>query len=242
MHQLVLDIGNTATKAGVFEQDRLLHHFVLNHFEPEAFRNELKPFKVKRAIIAASGLIPEALLEALHSLQITLLPFPQNPSTSFHNNYQSAKTLGQDRLALLEGAFCEYAPPFLVISCGTCITYNFVDETGSFLGGAISPGLQMRAKAMSHFTAQLPEVNITKMPSTFIGTDTQSCLQIGASWGFMQEIEGFIKQYQLKYPKISIILTGGDALYLESQPKNRIFVDLFLTLKGLNKILQQHEI
>ena len=124
----------------------------------------------------------------------------------------------------------------LVIDAGTCITYDFIDAKGNYLGGGISPGIRMRLQAMNEFTAKLPLVK-QKNSKKFIGNDTESSLRVGGQIGTVMEIRGFIRAYETTFGKINIILTGGDSKALAKHFENHIFVNNNLVLRGLNKIL-----
>ena len=120
----------------------------------------------------------------------------------------------------------------LIIGIGTCITYNFINSQLQFLGGAISPGMDMRFKAMHDYTAKLPLVSSDRnLP--LIGYDTKTNLQSGVIFGITNEINGFIEKYEEKFGNFNAVLTGGDAPYFASQLKNKIFADIYFLYKGL---------
>ncbi len=128
--------------------------------------------------------------------------------------------------------------PVLCIDMGTCVTYDFITADGTYLGGAISPGLTMRYKAMHTFTAQLPLVETSKLQKQkLIGASTQESMQSGAFNGFIFEILGFIEAYQRNYENLQCLICGGDAALLDTQLKNSIFVRADLVAEGLNTIL-----
>jgi type III pantothenate kinase len=124
----------------------------------------------------------------------------------------------------------------LVIDAGTCITYDFVDEMAQYHGGGISPGLNMRFKAVHTFTAKLPLVS-AKAGVDLIGTTTETSIQSGVINGLLSEIEGTIGRYAVKFPGLKVILCGGDAGFFENQLKATIFAVPDLVLFGLNSIL-----
>ena len=157
------------------------------------------------------------------------------------NNYGSPATLGLDRIAAAIGAWSMVAAkPILAIDMGSCITFDLVDQSGTYLGGAISPGLAMRARAMNEFTARLPLVDLKNKPSELFGNTTALCMQIGLWSGISHEILGQIKAYQEKYPQIEVFVCGGDAQSFESLVKDHIFVVPNLVLHGLNAILNHN--
>jgi len=157
------------------------------------------------------------------------------------NAYLSQDTLGPDRLALITGAYTAFpGKNNLVVSVGTCITYNLIQNNKTFRGGAISPGLHMRLKAMNAFTDQLPEITNIDDDPLLLGYDTETCMQSGAANGMAAEIDGMVKAFEERYPDFNAILTGGDAPYFAAKLKSKIFADPDLLLKGLNIILNHN--
>jgi type III pantothenate kinase len=154
-------------------------------------------------------------------------------------NYLTPQTLGMDRLAAIVGGFSQFEKNVLVIDIGTCVTYDYLDHQSVYQGGAISPGLQMRMRAMSHYTSQLPDISQhwENIPLEELGKSTQGCLMVGAFEGLLKEIEGFIDDYKKDNGELHVILTGGDSKYFESKLKATIFADFNLVLTGLNTIL-----
>ena len=156
----------------------------------------------------------------------------------FKNDYDTPHTLGVDRLALMAAAVDQYPKSnVLVIDAGSCITYDFMDANQNYLGGAISPGLEMRYKSLEAFTSNLPLLQKT-VPNQSIGSSTEASIHSGILYGILYEIEGTIKAYQNKYPDLTVILTGGDADFLCKQFKISIFAHSNFLLEGLNFLLE----
>lgn len=149
-------------------------------------------------------------------------------------------TIGVDRLLAVAGAQQLYpATNCLVITCGTCITYNVLTADGRFMGGAISPGIAMRLKAMHAFTAQLPEATLTANIE-YPATHTLAALNAGALLGAAFEVDGFITSTIQNRNDFSTLITGGDALLLVPYLKNKIFAHENLILTGLEALAQTH--
>ncbi len=167
--------------------------------------------------------------------------------TAFHKlSYQSKlpfttpvgkpDTIGADRLALAAAAVEFYPDKHnLVIALGSCITFNFINKFGEFLGGSISPGLEMRFKAMHDHTALLPLVE-PDWNFPLIGYDTKTNLLSGVILGMSKEIDGFIDEYALKYSNFNAHLTGGNMPFFQPHLKNKIFADPYFLYKGLYAI------
>ena len=152
--------------------------------------------------------------------------------------YKTPETLGVDRIAASVGAKAIYKDTdLLVIDIGTCVTFDFINSKNEYLGGAIAPGFQMRFKALNYFTGKLPLVAFDKKQLKLIGNTTESSIISGVYNGMKNEIEGVINDYIIQYETLKVVVTGGDTNLFDLEPKNRIFADEFLVLKGLNEIL-----
>ncbi|MCH6199851.1 type III pantothenate kinase [Aquiflexum sp. LQ15W] len=234
MKQLVVDIGNTRIKAAVFEGDILLKEFIFEDFS--SFLNEFKSRDFEHAIISSVTYTEEQLLGLL---DFPFLFLSYKTPLPFKNMYTTPDTLGVDRKAAVAGGRNLFQDcPILAIDLGSCITYDFMDESDRYLGGAITPGLQMRFKAMSQLTARLPLVDFESgMEPRFIGDSTVSCLRSGVFYGIQFEMRGFIREYQAQYHGLKVIICGGDSKIFESLTKDHIFVIPNLVLHGLNRIL-----
>jgi len=110
-----------------------------------------------------------------------------------------------------------------------------MDAEKKYLGGAISPGISIRYKALHQFTANLPLLE--KNNFTLIGKDTKSSIHSGVLNGILQEIDGVIDQYKAKYQNLTVVLTGGDTNFLAKKLKSTIFANPNFLLEGLNSIL-----
>ena len=118
---------------------------------------------------------------------------------------------------------------------GSCITYNFINKYHEFVGGAISPGMEMRFRSLNQYTAKLPLIAAdSNVP--LIGYDTSTNILTGVVLGMAKEIDGFIDAYKEKFRNFNVLLTGGDIVYLASHLKNKIFADPDLIFKGLYAI------
>ena len=236
---LIIDIGNTATKLAVFQLDNILEVQVVTTKEMIPVVEKILD---KYAGIEQGVLSSVAFLEAsdVNSL-LKLLPLKVLESSlkmPFNNCYDTPHTLGVDRLALMAAAVKHYPRTnVLVIDAGTCITYDFIDAQQNYLGGAISPGVHMRYKSLKTFTSNLPSLE-KSIPKQRIGSSTKSSIHSGVIYGIAHEIEGAIEDYQSKYPDLTVIVTGGDADFLCKQFKISIFANSIFLLEGLNFLLE----
>ncbi len=232
---IAIDFGNTRIKAGHFVKDELKNNFVFDN--EDQLLSYLKSSAPGKIIIASVTNIHEDILTSIKNIGPSLI-FLHNTPIPVTNKYKSASTLGSDRLAsAIGGNFYFRNQNLLVVDAGTCIKYNFVNNKNEYLGGGISPGLQMRFKALHKFTAKLPLISYDKEFTGLIGTNTEESIRMGVQIGLIAEVKEVIRQYIQKFPDINIVLTGGDASVLQKELKNDIFADPYLILKGLNCVL-----
>lgn len=237
MSNLVIDVGNTRIKAALFEDNHLMELYAPNLAAPKEFLSWVAQANPERVIISdVSGEASPRLLSLLVDFKV--LQLSSSLLLPFTNCYGSKQTLGADRMALVAGAthFFE-KQPCLIIDAGTCITYDVIDEKGNYWGGNITPGLQMRLKAMHTFTGKLPQPEFVR-PAEVMGNNTVACLLSGVYYGIIGEIEYLAAHYTRQYPALRILLTGGDAQPLAKSLKTGIFAQEHLLLYGLNKILR----
>ncbi len=240
---LVIDVGNTFAKLAIFNSDGLMVHrstiIVLDLIDKLKELDELFP-KLEWCLISSVGLVDSKDLQYLEN-RYTLLHLTSDLPVAFNNKYKTPKTLGVDRIALVSAVYAQYPKTnVLIIDAGTCVTYDFIDAEGSYYGGAISPGLTMRYKAMHTFTEKLPLLE--RNESVFLtGSSTTEAMDSGVICGITFEIDGYINAYRKKYPDLTIVLTGGDAQFLRDNIKNDIFVNTNLLLEGLFNILNYNK-
>ena len=236
---LVLDFGNTRIKAGLFDGEILKK--TLAEFDIYALLSRLNDFTFDHIMLATVVELPKETIEFLKT-KGKLSFFEASTPTPLSNYYQSVNTLGSDRLASACGAYLQFkGNAFLVIDAGTCIKYNYTDKNGCFLGGGISPGLAMRFKALHEQTNKLPLISFDADYIGLIGSNTQNSIRMGVQLGIIAEVRGIIEEYKQLNSAVNIVLTGGDAPFLQKGLKNGIFADLDLILKGLNSILNYQQ-
>lgn len=238
MLHLIIDIGNSSAKVALFEGDTLVEHLRVGHAElPSLLSAKAQNTGIASAIVSSVIPLGEAIEEAMAALPFPCLRMSAELKMPFGIAYRTPETLGPDRLAAVAGAWSQKPGcDLLVIDVGTAITYDVVTAEGIYLGGNISPGIGMRLKALNHYTGKLPLVS-KEGERVELGDTTESAIREGVLQGVDWEIGGYIDAYTLKYPKLLIFLTGGNAFLLGNRTKNRIFADNLLVLKGLNLIL-----
>ena len=234
---LIIDIGNTAAKVALFDGGEMVEVLTESNQSLDCLEVLCAKYPVEQGIVATVIDLSERVLAALVALPFPLLWLDSKTPLPVTNLYETPETLGYDRMAAVVGANEQYPRrDILVIDAGTCITYEFIDSKGQYHGGNISPGMQMRFKALNQFTGRLPLIdsNGRKLP---MGRDTETAIRAGVLKGMEYEISGYIESMKHKYPELLVFLTGGDDFSFDSSVKSIIFADRFLVLKGLNRIL-----
>jgi len=233
---LAIDAGNTRIKWAVFEGDNLI---VSDSCLKEKFNFSLQKIikkypEIQDAILSSVSNFTESDLGFIKSsIKVTVVD--RKSPLPFINLYESPETLGLDRIVLSAAAVLKYPNTNrLVIDAGTCITYDFVDEKNRYQGGAISPGIQMRYKAMHEFTANLPALEISDFNGC-IGKNTKDSMHSGVINGVVGEINHMINSIGVDSENFTIILTGGDAVFLAKRLKSTIFAHSNFLLEGLNQ-------
>ena len=237
MGNLAIDIGNTKIKLGFFENSELIFKKEFNATSFLAgFQALLSEFKVTDILICASGK-SEKIVTFLEEKSLSFKILEHNTPTPFDNHYETPETLGLDRIALTTAAVKVFpGENALVIDAGTCVTYDFKTEDEVYLGGAISPGLNMRFNALHDYTSKLPLLKPVAEPD-YLGQNTTKAIQSGVINGIIAEINAAKQWYQDHYGDVKIILTGGDMQFLSRTLKNGIFANSNFLLEGLNYLM-----
>lgn len=237
---LTIDIGNSFAKLAIFHDGEIVykerHHKLLVGNVDKLY----KKFLFSRAILSSTRVIDRRIITAIQR-RYDMIILDHNTAIPIKNLYRTPETLGRDRLAAMVGAYVQYPKQnCVIIDLGTCNTFDLVDKNGTYQGGNISPGVDMKLKAMNHFTSKLP-LPVRQYNDDPIGKDTTSALQNGAFWGTIFEIESFIHRMNALFTPLNVILTGGDAEIFGSKLNSKIFVAPNIVLIGLHEILKYNE-
>jgi len=235
-----IDAGNTLIKVGIFNDHGLLvEMFSFSSTPIENIYTHLSERHFDRCIVSSVINLPDHILKYLQLKSNHLLILDSKVKLPLVIKYKDPGTLGKDRLALAVAASARYpGKDVLNISIGTCITYNFVSAKAVFSGGAISPGLHMRLRAMHEFTAGLPLINLDESNLSLIGNSTGDAMASGIVNGVVFEMKGYINELRKKYKNCEVILSGGDSRYVAEQLDIETDIEPDLALIGLNIILK----
>ena len=234
---ICLDFGNTRQKLALFEGDELHDVIVLREDVSTHLKEVIQQHQPTNSILSSVINHDVGVEEIL------------NRTTQFHKLSHLSKlpfsipvgkpeTMGADRIAIAAASvFLFPQQNNLAIGLGTCITFNFINQMGEFMGGSISPGMEMRFQAMHQFTAKLPLAK-AHWNVPLIGYDTATNLQSGVVLGMAKEMDGIVDAYKEKFGNFNALLTGGDTHLFKPHLKNKIFADPHLIFKGLYAISQ----
>jgi type III pantothenate kinase len=240
---LVIDIGNTLVKTAVFDGTNLISFSSFEKLSVEILQEFLSKNSLVKHVILSSVINHGQGINDFLNSNYYFIELLHNTKLPIQNLYQTPETLGKDRLACAVGAnFLFPNRHVLAIDGGTCIKYDFVNSQNQYIGGGISPGIEMRFRALHQFTNKLPLLAYRYFDQ-LIGTDTESSILSGVLNGVAEEVKGVASLYKSQYPGLAIVCTGGYVKFLEkifnvsSNGNSNICSDSFLVLKGLNRIL-----
>ena len=240
---LILDIGTSFIKIAIFSKSEILFKESIPEVSVDYVSLILKNFPdIKYAILSSVRKRDTALLDFLDKNFHMSIELSAKTPVPVKNLYGSPSTLGYDRLAAVVGANTIFPDAnILVIDIGSAITIDFINNKNEFPGGNISPGMVMRFRALSEFTANLP-LEYPREDPDLMGSDTSGAIISGVENGIIFEVDGYIRKLSSREKDLKVIMTGGDAAFFAEKIKTQILVDVNLTLKGLNRILEYNMI
>lgn len=233
---LTIDAGNTAVKVGVFSRNELIQ---VIRFKSDQFKELINFILSKEPIaVAVSTVIDQNFISQLKNQVGNLHLISSSSLLPINLQYLTPDTLGLDRICNAV-AISKMNPEkkSVSIDIGTCVKFDFVNDDNAYLGGSISPGIDLRYKSLNDYTANLPLLTF-RSSIQLIGKSTNESIHSGVMNGVKAEIENMISAYENEYGSLTFFVTGGDSQYFDFAGKNNIFVDENLTLKGLYLIFQ----
>lgn len=250
----VIDIGNTNTVLGVFEAEKLKYEWRIKtdrYKTSDEFAVLIKALfdyqgvqfsQIKDIII--SSVVPP-IMAALEEMcmsyfQVTPLVIGKDMKTNLKMLYPNPKEIGADRIVNAVGAIDKYAGPLIIVDFGTATTFCYINENNEYVGGIISPGVNISMEALYQKAAKLPKIDI-QPPNQVIGRSTVEAMQSGAFYGYVSQVDGMIKRInQEQNVEPTIIATGGLAPLIAEASETIDIVDQHLTLRGLFLIYQNN--
>lgn len=235
---LIADIGNTTTKIAVVSDGKIVSKGRFGFTEMIGIAEFLSHYKCEKAIISSVKGMPEGFAETVGRFAEYVHILSRQSAIPFGIIYDTPETLGMDRVAAVAGAYNKYSSSdVLVIDAGTAITYDLL-VNGKYEGGAISPGIEMRFKALNTFTGRLPLVEKNEKEISFPAKDTISGIRAGVINGVVFEINEYIRNFEKYHADNIVMITGGDSAYLCNLIGHKHIIEPDLVLLGLNNILE----
>ena len=236
---LVIDIGNSSTKMALFDAGKMLFSFRAKDLSTKKIQNILinQREEIKRAIISSTKKIPEFVPDLIseHIPEVHILSY--ETKLPFKIEYNTPKTLGSDRIAGIAGVFRKFeGDNALIIDAGSAITIDYLIDK-KYIGGNISPGINMRLKALHRYAEKLPLVSLTGKAES-PGRGTEEGIESGVIFGIVYEINEYIRTFLMEHPEGKVILTGGDAEFLENRLSFPATLIPDLVITGLDFILE----
>ncbi len=245
---LTIDVGNTNITCGVFAKDEIVANFRITTKMPRTSdeygmllsnlieKNEIATSDIKDVIICS--VVPNVMhaLEGAFVKYFHIKPLivEAGIKTGIRIVTPNPQQIGADRIVDAVAAYELYGGPILVIDFGTATTYDYIDETGAFLGGITAPGIRISARALWEDAAKLPEIEIKK-PDHILGKDTISSMQSGLVYGQIGQTEYIIKKVkeEVGIDDLKVVVTGGLGRIIASETDAIDAYDPQLTLKGI---------
>jgi len=235
--ELILDLGNTNQKIAMFDAGNLIWFKTDKQINLSHVRNIIKQNAGIDSCILSSVVKVPATLQSFLEKQFRFILLDEHTPLPILNLYHTPETLGMDRLASAVAVFNQFpGHPALIIDAGTAVTYDVVTKKGEYIGGSISPGMNMRFRALHTFTKKLPLLTYSEI-DFLAGDDTDKSVLSGVINGMAAEMKEMIACYRKEYPGIKIILSGGDLNYFVNRLKISIFALPNIVIYGLQQIL-----
>ena len=239
MKIICVDAGNTLLKIAVADRGKIttVASFAAGDTEKQVRYASSLP-DADACIVSSVGIVASELIKALSERAFCFFELTSETPIPIQNLYDTPETLGKDRLAAVVGAHGLFpGKNVLAVDAGTALTVDFINDAGQYLGGNISPGLQMRYRALHDYTQRLPlEKPVDDYP--FLGSSTSSAIVSGVQTGMVAEIENYMNHFAERHPGLVTVMTGGDAFFFENKIKKPIFVESDLVFIGLTQIAE----
>jgi type III pantothenate kinase len=244
---LTIDVGNTNVTIGLYQSDKLVHHWRLatDHDRmPDEYglqflgllQNAGRTPKVLSGIALASvvppltGRVLQACREYLHQEPLVV---DTGVKTGIKIRYEDPKAVGADRVCDAVAVMHLYGGPACVVDFGTATTFNAITKDGEYLGGAITAGINLAAEALFTHAAKLQRIDLQRPPSV-IGRNTIHAMQSGLIFGYVSMVEGMVARFRAELGNdMKVIATGGLAEIVARETKVVDVIAPWLTLDGL---------
>jgi type III pantothenate kinase len=250
----VLDVGNTNTVLGVYDEDILKYHWRIEtsrHKTEDEYGMVIKSLLQHEDLsfdqfdgIIISSVVPPIMfaLERMCKKYFGIKPLIVGPGikTGLNIKYENPREVGADRIVNAVAGIQEYGSPLIIVDFGTATTYCYINEDKQYMGGAIAPGINISTEALYSKAAKLPRIEISR-PEGIIGKNTVSAMQAGILYGYVGQVEGIVNRIKEQSNlEPTVIATGGLATLIANESTVIDVVEPFLTLKGLQLIYKRN--
>ncbi|MES1042065.1 MULTISPECIES: type III pantothenate kinase [Peribacillus] len=250
----VLDVGNTNTVLGVYDEDILKYHWRIEtnrHKTEDEYGMVIKSLLQHEGLsfdqfdgIIISSVVPPIMfaLERMCKKYFGIKPLIVGPGikTGLNIKYENPREVGADRIVNAVAGIQEYGSPLIIVDFGTATTYCYINEDKQYMGGAIAPGINISTEALYSKAAKLPRIEISR-PEGVIGKNTVSAMQAGILYGYVGQVEGIVNRIKAQSNlEPTVIATGGLATLIANESTVIDVVEPFLTLKGLQLIYKRN--
>lgn len=250
---LVLDVGNTNTVMGIYDGEKLINHWRLTSKKQTAdevgftilgLLNSSSIIKEDITGAVFGSVVPsldEMFMEGLKTyIGVPCLKVSQKLDTGLQIKMKNSTGLGADRLLNAVAGVKKYGAPLIVVDLGTTITLDVVSPDGAYLGGTISPGMEIAMESLFSRAAKLPQVGL-EAPARYIGGNTIEAIQSGVVYGFVGMVEALVRGvFSELGGECRVVATGGHARILAAHSALITNVDPWLTLDGLRIIYERN--
>lgn len=251
---LALDIGNTNIVIGCIDENKT---YFVERLRTDALKTELEYALDLKNVLELYGITRDDLEGGIISSVVppvsstirralekvigcTVLQVGPGVRTGLNIKMDNPASVGADLIVAAVAAVRDYPTPLIIVDMGTATTMTVVDRFGSYIGGAIIPGLQVALDSLVNRTAQLTKISVQN-PKQVIGKNTIDCMKSGSIYGTAAMIDGMIERMEGELgEKATVIATGGLSRYVVPYCRHEITMDDGLLLKGLWIIYQKN--
>ncbi len=252
---LVVDVGNTQTHFGAWEDERLVEHWrfatvrtatadeigavLLNLLELRGMGFA----EIDASIVSSTvpSLEPEWLAMAERYLDHRMLSVGPGLRTGMALRYDNPREIGADRLVNAVAIRERLGGPAICVDFGTAVNFDVISRAGEYLGGVLVPGVEISLDALTERGAKLPKIDLAP-PRSVIGKSTVDAIRAGVVYGYASAVDGILRRIreEMREPDARAVATGGLAGHIVPFMEEEVEIDQLLTLTGLRLVYERN--